>query len=93
MTAINNRKFLMLAVIAFAAPFLSVTLIVGARAAALTHGAQDELLLLALALGGAAASILNGFGRRTGRTLRVAPRGDKMHEHAGPHSSVVNVNC
>jgi hypothetical protein len=47
------------------APFFVVALIVGARAVALSQGAQDDLLLVALALGGAAASIVNGMGRRT----------------------------
>ncbi|HEX8845487.1 MAG TPA: hypothetical protein VF791_12625 [Pyrinomonadaceae bacterium] len=45
------------------APFFAIALIVGARVVALSHGAQDDLLLVALALGGAVASIINGMGR------------------------------
>ncbi|MCA1849962.1 MAG: hypothetical protein LC672_02625, partial [Acidobacteria bacterium] len=44
-------------------------LVVGARAVAVSHGAQDDLLLAALALGAAAVSIANAAGRRR-RTLR-----------------------
>ena len=54
------------------APFFVVALIVGARAVALSQGAQDDLLLVALAIGGAAASIVNGMGRRTGREKQEA---------------------
>jgi len=49
------------------APFFVVALIVGARAVALSQGAHDDLLLAALALAGAAASIVNGMGSRIGK--------------------------
>jgi transcriptional regulator with PAS, ATPase and Fis domain len=38
-----------------------VTLIVGAHAVAMEQGAADDLLVIALALGGAMASVVNGF--------------------------------
>jgi hypothetical protein len=92
MKAFNIRRLFLLAAIAFAAPFLSVTLIVGARAAALTHGAHEDLLLVALAFGGAAASFLNGFGSRASKAAqRRAVFVASTHEHVGPHSSVVRV--
>jgi hypothetical protein len=61
--------------------FFAVALIVGARAVALSQGAQDDLLLVALALGGAVASIINGMGRRTER-----------EKHAGGKQVVVTGN-
>jgi hypothetical protein len=92
MKAINTRRIILLAAIAFAAPFLSVTLIVGARANALTHGAQEDLLMIALAFCGAVASILNGFGLRSGKAQRRSAFVIRANEHVGPRSSVVNVN-
>lgn len=93
MKSVTLRTLLSLAAIAFAAPFMAVTLIVGARATALAHGAQDDLLLLALAFGGVVASIINGFGQRTSKARRGAPRRVETSTHIGPHSSVINVNC
>ena len=49
------------------APFFVIALIVGARAVALSQGASDDLLLVALAVGGAAASVINGMGRHAKR--------------------------
>lgn len=49
------------------APFFVIALIVGARAVALSQGTQDDLLLVALALGGAMVSIINGMGHRAER--------------------------
>lgn len=49
------------------APFFVVALFIGTRAVALSQGAADDLLLVALATAGALASIVNGMGRRTAR--------------------------
>jgi hypothetical protein len=65
MKAVTTKLLVSLVGILLAAPFFAVALIVGARAVALSHGAQDDLLLVVLALCGAAASIFNGMGRRT----------------------------
>ena len=67
MKAVTAKMIVSLTGILLVAPFFVVALIVGARAVALSQGAQDDLLLVALALGGAAASIANGMGRRTAR--------------------------
>ena len=58
------------------APFFVVALIVGGRAVSLSQGAHDDLLLAALALAGAAASIVNGMGRCT--TNEKAPSGKRV---------------
>ena len=47
-------------------PFFVIALVVGARAIALAQGAEDDLLLIALAFGGAVFSVINGFGHRAG---------------------------
>ncbi len=52
MKAITNRMLLSLAGIALVAPFFAVALIISARAVALSQGTQDDLLMIALALGG-----------------------------------------
>jgi uncharacterized YccA/Bax inhibitor family protein len=63
-------------------PFFAVTLIVGAHASAMEQGAQNDLLVIALALGGAAASIINGFGRRAGSGKVAAQRVLKVEARA-----------
>lgn len=67
-------------------PFFAVTLITGAHASAMEQGAQNDLLVIALALGGAAASVVNGFGRRAGNgkvaaqcSLKAAANADDSH--------------
>lgn len=57
--------FLSLVGVALVAPFFAVALIVGTRAVALAESTQDDVLLMALAFGGAIASIVNGLGLRT----------------------------
>lgn len=68
MKAITNRMLLTFVGVALVAPFFAIALIVGARAVALSQGMQDDLLLMALAFGGAALSIINGLGRRMNQT-------------------------
>ena len=67
MKTITAKMLVSLIGVLLVAPFFVVALIVGARAVALSHGSSDDLLMVALALGGAAASIVNGMGRRTAR--------------------------
>ena len=71
MKAVTAKMLVSLAAVLLAAPFFAVALIVGARAVAPSQGAQDDLLLVALALGGVAASIVNGMGRRAAREQEV----------------------
>ncbi|HEX8492669.1 MAG TPA: hypothetical protein VF658_07505 [Pyrinomonadaceae bacterium] len=70
MKAVTTRMLLSLVGVALVAPFFAVALIVGARAVALAESTQDDLLLMALAFGGAVASIVNGLGQRTARAKR-----------------------
>ena len=63
MKSVTTKMIVSFAGLLLVAPFFAVALIVGARAVSLSQGTQDDLLLVALALGGAAASILNGMGR------------------------------
>ena len=74
MKAVTAKLLVSLVGVLLVAPFFAVALIIGARAVALSHGAQDDLLMVALALGGAAASIVNGMGRRTLKERRAAGR-------------------
>jgi hypothetical protein len=71
MKAVTAKMLLSLVGILLVAPFFALALILGARAVSLSHGAQDDLLLVALALGGAAASIINGMGRAVKERRRV----------------------
>jgi len=67
MKAATTKMIVSLTGILLVAPFFFVSLVVGTRAVSLSQGAQDDLLLVALALGGAAASIINGVGRRAAK--------------------------
>lgn len=67
MKSATEKMMVSLIGILLVAPFFVVALLVGTRAVALSHGAADDLLLVALATAGALASIVNGMGRRTAR--------------------------
>ena len=80
MKAITPREFVSLTLIAITAPVLALGLVIALRA---TLAAENDILLVALTLCGAAVSGLNGFGRRTARA-QSHPRGSR----GGPQSSV-----
>lgn len=65
MKAVTTRMLLSLVGVALVAPFFAVALIVGARAVALAQSTQDDVLMMALAFGGAVVGIVNGLGLRT----------------------------
>jgi hypothetical protein len=69
--SVTGKMIVSLIGILLVAPFFVIALIVGARAVALSQGVQEDLLLVALAIGGAAASIFNSMGHRTAREKRV----------------------
>jgi hypothetical protein len=89
MKAVTARMFISLVGIALVVPFFVVALLVGARAVALAQGSQDDLLLIALAFGGAVASVINGFGRRASKTGGTARAFSKTHEQPSPRSTSV----
>lgn len=70
MKAITGKMLISLVGVAVAAPFFLIALVAGARAVELAQNAQDDALLVVLAFGGAAISMLNGFGRRTSKSVR-----------------------
>ena len=72
MKAVTTKMLVSLVGVLLAAPFFVVALVVGARAVALSQGSRDDLLLMALALCGAAISIANGMGRRAAKEKNVA---------------------
>jgi hypothetical protein len=87
MKAVTARMFISLVGVALVVPFFVVALVVGARAVALAQGAQDDLLLIALAFGGAVASIINGFGRRTNKLGRMPRSISKVNDQPSPRSA------
>jgi hypothetical protein len=64
MKRVSKRLLYSIITIALLAPLSATALIVGARVAEVTQSDGNDLLLVALALGGAALSALNGLGRR-----------------------------
>ena len=92
MRSVTNKMLISLVGVALAAPFFAIAVIVGARAMALAHNAQDDLLLVALATGGAALSMINGFGRRAGKAERAARSRVETNDHANARgSSIINL--
>ena len=93
MKAVTAKMLLSLVGILLVAPFLVMALIVGMRAVSLSHGAQDDLLLVALAIGGAAASIANGMGRRAAKEKqRVAStRVEATSKSSSRRASMINL--
>jgi hypothetical protein len=87
MKVVTTKMILSLVGILLIAPFFAVALIVGGRVAALSHGAQDDLLLVALALGGAAAGIFNGLGRRATKDERMDGHHVEVKSRANQRSS------
>jgi hypothetical protein len=84
MKAVTARMFISLVGVALVVPFFVVALLVGARAVALAQGAPDDLLLMALAFGGAVASVVNGFGRRASKMARTL---GNTHDQPGAQNS------
>jgi predicted RNA-binding protein with EMAP domain len=73
-------------------PFVSVAFVVGARAVAGAVSAQDDLLLLALALGWAAVSVLKNTSRRQEASRReVALRIASSHRRT-PRGAFIGVS-
>ncbi len=73
MKSLTEKTLMSLAVIAVAALLLAAALFVGGHAVALAQNAHDDLLLVALALGGATLSMVNNLKReRAGATKREA---------------------
>ncbi len=92
MKSITTKMLVSLVGVALAAPFFAVAVIVGARVLALAENAQDDLLLVGLAFGGAALSVINGFGRRTGEAERTELNRYAANEDADSHgASVINL--
>ncbi len=80
MKGITTKELVSLVVIAIVAPLLAFAAVGGARESV---GAGNDLLLVALTLSGAAASGINGFGRRTVKTTNQS-----SSSRRGPQSTV-----
>jgi uncharacterized YccA/Bax inhibitor family protein len=92
MRSVTTKMLVSLVGVALAAPFFAIAVIVGARAIALADNTQDDLLLVGLAFGGAAVSMINGFGRRSGSAeLIVSSRADAREDADSHRASVVNL--
>lgn len=91
MKAVTAKMLVSLIGILLVAPFFAIALIVGARVVAVSHGAQDDLLLVALALGGAAASIVNGLGRRTSREKQTASHAEVRETVKARRASMIHL--
>jgi hypothetical protein len=74
MKPVTSKLLISLASVVIAVSFFALALLAGAHAVSLAHEPQEELLLLALAIGGATISMINGFGRRTAKTKKEMRR-------------------
>jgi hypothetical protein len=84
MRSMTNKMLVSLVGVALATPFFVIAVIVGARVVSLAESAQDDLLLIGLAAGGAVVSMINGFGRRTGQ-VEQADKSRARKEDAASH--------
>ena len=92
MRSVTNKMLVSLVGVALAAPFFLIAVIVGARVVSLAESAQDDLLLIGLAAGGAVMSIINGFGRRTGQMEQATQSRIPPKEDAASHgTSMINL--
>jgi hypothetical protein len=94
MKTITGKMLISLVGIAVAAPFFLIALVAGARAIELAQNAQDETLLVMLAFGGAVISMINGFGRRTGKAKSTNVRAEaRVRKEAQPgEASAINLS-
>jgi hypothetical protein len=80
--------------VAVVAPFFAVALVVGARAVALAASTGDDWLMMALAFGGAIASVVNGLGRRTAHAERDGQAAAETRRRAEAiDASVIGLGC
>jgi hypothetical protein len=93
MKAVTRKMLLSLVGVVLVAPFFAVALIVGARAVALSQGTQDDLLMMALAFGGAIASVVNGLGRRTARSKHTGQIPAGAQNVKAVDASVIGLGC
>ena len=91
MKAVTTKMLVSLAGVLLAAPFFVVALILGARAVALSHGSQEDLLLVALALGGAAIGVANGMGRRAAREKSTGEQREATGNTASHGASMIHL--
>lgn len=94
MKAVTTKQLWSISGVVVAASFLSVVLTVCAHIAVLAQGAQNDLFLVTLAFGGAVASAVNGFGRRTARETRTSQSLCEEKEREGrARSSAIHIGC
>lgn len=91
MKAITGKMLISLVGVMAAAPFLLIALVAGARAIELAQNAQDDALLVVLAMCGAVISMINGFGRRTRSAQKKEERGVISREAQPGEASAVNL--
>ena len=89
MKSVTTKMIVSLAGLLLVAPFFAVALIVGSRAVSLSQGTQDDLLLVALALAGAAASLVNGLGRGVANGQPAGGQQAEESSDARPHGASV----
>ena len=89
MKVVTTKMILSLVGILLVVPFFAVALIVGGHVAALSQGAQDDLLLVALALGGAVAGIFNGLSRRAANDKRMDGHPVVVKSHAAARGTSI----
>ena len=92
MKAITGKMLISLVGVAVAAPFILIALVAGARAIELAQNAQDDALLVVLAFSGAVISMINGFGRRTGKATKKNARAETRANEEAPSREASAVN-
>jgi hypothetical protein len=92
MKAITGKMLISLVGFAVAAPFILIAMVAGARAVELAQSAQDDALLIVLAMSGAIISMINGFGRRTRKARGKESRTEKRVRAESPSGGATAVH-
>ncbi|HEX8748768.1 MAG TPA: hypothetical protein VF717_16465 [Pyrinomonadaceae bacterium] len=92
MKAITGKMLISLVGVMVAAPFILIALVAGARAIELAQNAQDDALLIVLAMCGAVISMINGFGRRTQKAQSKAVHHTALASREAPSGKASAVN-
>ena len=92
MRTVNAKVILSMIGAVLIIPLFALAVITGAHANDLAQSGLDDLLLVGLAMGGAIASLVNGFGRRTVRAKEMKSERSTHVRACSQRSSVSAMN-
>jgi hypothetical protein len=83
MKVLNIKMLISIVGVAFAIPFFSLALVVGAQAVRLAHNSTESIFLLCIACTAATISVVNGVGRRAGSCAQASSDRQALDDRRG----------